>query len=262
MAIDDPLNKFDQQYMQDEHELPAKLAKLATALAIPDGGIATGILTKVFDALFDRDSTKERLKAMWEMVCKEFEHVETTKASHEDVQKAIQLMFIYDSQQRDDAKRAYYVKLIGNALRCEEQIHNVASFIQTLEQLNERDIAVLKVINQVTNKDGDWNVPMSPAQTSRAVHPTTFTKRSGDLAFKIAETLGHAPPKGDITFNREPGYAACNRLQGFGLVHEVTSETRQPPFTNYCYRLSVLGVQLLMLLGEEVPNQKHYLGPV
>jgi len=117
MAIDDPKAAFEQQYMQDEQTLPLELAKFAGKLGFPDGGLAMEILLKVADAVFDRVSTEERLKAMWELFKMEFGHIDTTKASHEDVQRAIQLAFLYDRYERDDKKREHYVKLIGNALR-------------------------------------------------------------------------------------------------------------------------------------------------
>jgi hypothetical protein len=72
---------------------------------------------------------------------------------HEDVQKAIQLAIWYDRHERDDAKRERYVKLIGNALRSDHQIQDVSSFVQTIEQLNERDVIVLKVLKKIMNKN-------------------------------------------------------------------------------------------------------------
>jgi hypothetical protein len=90
--------------MQDEPELPAKLAKfmgsMGAKLALPGGGLAMDILLKVLEALFDKDYTKERVTKMWEMVNSEFDHVETTKADHGDVQRAIQLAFAYDWRER------------------------------------------------------------------------------------------------------------------------------------------------------------------
>src|SRR5579859_4779486 len=122
MAIDNPLDAFDQKYMkEDDFRLPTKIAKFVGSagakLAFPDGGFTLEILLRVADALFDKDSTKERVAKMWEMVKREFEHVETTKADHADVQRAIQLAFAYDWRERNDQKRSRYVKLIGNALR-------------------------------------------------------------------------------------------------------------------------------------------------
>jgi hypothetical protein len=163
MAIDDPVEAFEQQYMKEEPTLPNKLAKYAAEagfkLAIPDGGLAADILLKVVDALFDKPSGIERVNAFFELVSSEFKHVERTKASHEDVQKAIQLAIWYDRHERDDAKRERYVKLIGNALRSEEQIQDVASFIQTIEQLNERDVVVLRACNKTYFHDGleNWS---------------------------------------------------------------------------------------------------------
>src|SRR5947209_1111809 len=159
MAIDNPKAVFEQQYMKDEENLPLGLAilvgKVGGKLAFPDGGLALEILEKVADVLFNDVTVKERVKAMWDLFVMEISHLETTKASREDVQRAIQLAFVYDRQQRDDQKRERYVKLIGNALRSELQIQDIATFVQTIEQLNERDVIVLKVLNKTMNKEGD-----------------------------------------------------------------------------------------------------------
>lgn len=157
MAIDDPLEAFDKQNIKEEPALATKLAKyvgaLGLRLALPDGGLALEIMLKVLDALFNKESGAERVEEMWELIKREFRHVETTKASHEDIQKAIQLAIWYDRHERDDTKRDRYVKLIGNALRSETQIQDVESFVQTIEQLNERDVIVLKVLNKIMNNN-------------------------------------------------------------------------------------------------------------
>jgi hypothetical protein len=187
MAIDDPKEAFEQQWMKEEHNLPGKLAKtgwdIGSKLALPDRGLALEILGKVIEVLFNRDSTAERITAMWELIRTEFEHVEKTKANHEDLQRAIQLAIWYDNHERENRKRERYVKLIGHALRSETQIEDVASFIETLRQLNERDIAVLKKLNLVMNNDGDWRTHPDPsANDVLKVHPNTFIQRSQALA--------------------------------------------------------------------------------
>jgi hypothetical protein len=202
--------------------VPNKLAKFAAdhgfKLALPDGGLALEILLNVIDNLFNKESGHERVTAMFELFKEEFRHVEKTKASHEDVQRAAQLAIWYDHRERDDAKRARYVKLIGNSLRSEEQIRDVASFVQTIEQLNERDLCVLRVINSVMNKDGDWQrQPLPGSQGVWKVHPNTFIQRAEELSMQVALALDQ--DGANAVVNREEGYGICNRLQGFGLTH-------------------------------------------
>jgi hypothetical protein len=260
MAIDDPIDAYEQQYMKDEPELPGKLAKYAAdfgfKLAIPDGGLASDILLKVIDALFDKPSGIERVNALFELVSGEFKNVEKTKASHEDVQKAIQLAIWYDRHERDDAKRARYITLIGNAVRSDEQVQDIASFVRTIEQLNERDVTVLKVLNTVMNKRGDWKPQPNPGGDIMKVHPNAFIQRAQQLAFEVAIALGQKTEKN--MFSREEGYGICNRLQGFGLAHMVETQTRELPLTDYAFRLSTQGIRLLKLLGEDVPNFDNY----
>ncbi len=246
--------------MREEPTLPNKIAKYAAEagfkLAIPDGGLAADILLKAMEALFDRPSGIERVKAFFELVIGEFRYVERTKASHEDVQKAIQLAIWYDRHERDDAKRERYVKLIGNAVRSDEQIQDVAAFVQTIEQLNERDVIVLKVLNKIMNQDGDWKHQQDPVSGQIAkLHPSTLIGRAQELTAQIAMALGQATERN--TYSREEGYAICNRLQGFGLAHEL-NQTRELPLSNYVFRLSIQGVRLLKLLGENVPNYAFY----
>jgi hypothetical protein len=261
MAIDKPIDSFEQQYMKAEPEIPSKLAKYAAdfglKLAIPDGGLAADILLKVVDVLFDKPATLERVNGLFELVSGEFKHVEKTKASHEDVQKAIQLAIWYDRHERDDAKRERYVRLIGNAVRSDERVQDVASFIQTLEQLNERDVIVLKVINRIMNKEGDWRAQQNAGVGNiMKLHPGPLRDRAQELSVQIALALGQQTEKNNFT--REEGYGICNRLQGFGLAHEVEVQSRELPLTNYSFRLSVQGIRLLKLLGENVPNYDHY----
>jgi hypothetical protein len=261
VAIDNPFDAYEQQYMEDEPTLPNKLAKFAAEkgfeLAFPDGGLALGILLKVVGVLFDREGSSERFNALFELIKKEFENVQTTKASHEDVKQAILRMFWNDMQERNDVKRERYVKLIGNALRSEDQIKDVEAFVQTIEQLNERDVLVLKVINKVMNKPEDWKSQHDPVQGQVSkLHPSTLISRRQELAMQIAMALGQAVE--DNKYSREQGYAICNRLQGFGLAHEM-DQTRELPLADYIFRLSIQGVILLKLLGEDVPNYHHYV---
>jgi hypothetical protein len=262
MPIDDPISAFELQHMKDEPNLPNKVAKFVAdhgfALALPDGGLALEILLKVIDNLFNKESGQERVRAMFELFKAEFQHVEKTKADHEDVQKAAQLAVWYDRHERDDAKRARYLKLIGSALKNEQQIQDVASFIRTIEQLNERDLTVLRVINKVMNKDGDWQQQPTPGgRGTRKVHPNTFIQRAQEMSIQVALALDQNGAN-DVV-NREEGYGICNRLQGFGLAHEIDVQPRELPLTNYAFRLSTYGIRLLKLLGEDVPNYEFYV---
>jgi hypothetical protein len=87
------------------------------------------------------------------------------------------------------------------------------------------------------------------------VHANTFIQRSQELTVQIAIALGQRTETN--LYTREVGYGICNRLQGFGLAHEI-QQTRELPLTNYCFRLSTQGILLLKLLGEDVPNFDHY----
>jgi hypothetical protein len=241
--------------LQEEEKAPLGLAVFTAKLAFPKAGLLLEIFRKVADR-FSRASIEERLQAMWNMLVMETEHLETTKANAEGVQEAIQLAMRRDAVEFNDKKRERYVKLIGNALRSETQIQDVASFVQTIEQLDERDVIVLKVLNKIMNKEGDWKPQPNPGVGNvMKLHPGTLIGRAPELSVQIAMALGQKTETN--LYTREEGYGICNRLQGFGLAHEL-EQTRELPLTNYSFRLSVDGIRLLKLLGEDVPNFDNY----
>ena len=255
MAIDDPKAAFEKQYMREEEKSPLELTIFAGKVAFPKAGLLLEILRKAVKA-FSGPSVEERLVAMWNMIVMEIKHLESTKADPEDIAEAIRLAMRRDAEEFNDKKRERYVKLIGNALRSETQIQDVASFIQTIEQLNERDVIVLKVLNKIMNKEGDWHAQPNPGVgTIMKLHPSTLQNRAEELSRQIAMALGQKTET--YRFSREEGYGICNRLQGFGLAHEM-EQTRELPLTNYTFRLSAQGIKLLKLLGEDVPNFEWY----
>jgi hypothetical protein len=255
MAIDDPKDAFEQQYMQEEGKSPLVLTVFTGKLAFPKATLPLEIFRKVVDR-FTRVSVEERLQAMWHLLVMETEHLETTKANPEDVQEAIQLAMRRDAEEFSDNKRERYVKLIGNALKSETQVQDVMTFVQTVEQLGERDITVLKVLNRTMNKEGDWRKESNPTGSVWKIHPNVFMQRQQELAVQVAIALGQQTDGN--TFPREHGYEICTRLQGFGLAHEIEVSPREVPIGNYCFRLSNRGITLLKLLGEDVPNFDKY----
>ena len=150
MAIDNPKEKFEQQYMREPEKSLFDLAIFGGKLAFPKAALPLEIFQKVRDRL-TRASIDERLQTMWDTLVKEVEHVESTKADKEEMERAIHLVMWRAIEELDDRKRERYVKLIGNALKSQDQIRDVVSFVQTIEHLTERDLIVLKVMNEVMN---------------------------------------------------------------------------------------------------------------
>lgn len=260
MAIDNPKDAFEKHYFPDDDEKsPLGLVVLGGKVAFPKGGVLLDIFRKAAERL-TRPSIEERLKETWKMLVKETDHLEETKVSHEDVVEAIQLIMRRDAEQFNDAKRERYMKVFGNAVRCETSTYDLVSFVQTIEQLNERDVIVLRVLNQVMNKESDWkSSPYSVDGHIKKLHPSNLIARKQELAVQIAMALGQCVEKN--TFSREEGYSICNRLQGFGLAHEIDAQHRELPLTDYVFRLSNQGARLLKLMGENVPNYDCYNAP-
>lgn len=256
MAIDNPKEAFEQRYMKEEEKTPLELTVFAGKLAFPKLGLPLEIFNKVAQR-FTKISVDERLEATWKYLVMEIEHLEDTKASIEDAAKAAQTVMRRDAEEFDDTKRQRYIKIFGNALRSEDQIDSIVSYIESVHQMTERDFIVLQVINNVMNKVGDWKVQHGSVDGPAAkLHPSTLISRAQELSVQIAMALGQATERN--IHNREEGYAICHHLQGMGLVHEL-EQTRELPLANYVFRLSVRGVTLLNLLGEDVPNYGYYV---
>jgi hypothetical protein len=258
MAIDNPKEKFEQQYMQERQRSPFDLAILAGKLAFPKAALLLEIFQNVRDRL-TKPSIDERLQTMWNTLVKEVEHVESTKADKEEMERAIHLVMWQAIEELDDRKRERYVKLIGNALKSQNQITDVVSLVQTIEQLTERDLIVLKVMNEVMNGKDDWKPqhdPANPAAPIMKLHHSNIIGRAQEFARRVAMALGQPVEKN--LYNRDEGFGICARLEGFGLAHQLSPMT-ELPVTDYAYRLSGRGVTLLVLLGESVPNAHYYM---
>jgi len=67
---------------------------------------------------------------------------------------------------------------------------------------------------------------------------------------------------GNVKRSTTKAAGVCCRLQGFGLAHEINVQARELPLTNYSFRLSTVGITLLKLLGEKVPNYDYYFQPL
>lgn len=247
MAIDNKFEAIEKAYPEKQYYLPEDLAFFAAKCVLP--GFVMDALGKVFERL-DKNLQAERAKATTKLIMDELKDLTENKVSTvelDDFKEALQLAIRHDVEEFNDKKRDRYVKIVGNALRDEKQIHDLASYIQDVERLGERDFVTLKVLNAVMNK---------PANPTRDIHPTHFIERRQELAVQLARALG-----GEFegpSFSREEGYDACNRLQGFGLAHEIELSPRQVPVGEYCFRPSRRGLMLLKLIGEEVPNRDKY----
>jgi hypothetical protein len=259
MAIDDPLEAFRKTHTQEPPYLPSQLTTLVVKMALP------GFVTTLLDAVCGRlsaDAQGKRYNETLEFLLAELSNLGSataTKSDLNDLKEALQLAIRHDVAEFNDKKRERYIKIIGNAIRSEASVGDLASFIQDIEQLGERDFTALRVLNTVMNKPTDWG-----SQLKGSVHPNTFIQRRQELAVQIAGAFGIKTTVGPAgqTFSHEEGYEACTRLQGFGLAHEIDVAHRQVPGGDYCFRPSKRGLMLLKLTGEQVNNWEHYFpGP-
>jgi hypothetical protein len=240
MAIDDQYDAIEKAFPEKEAYLPEDLAVFAAKFVLPD--FVMDAFGTVFERL-DRSVQLERAKATTKLLMADLKELKAKTASKEelnDLKEAMQLAIRHDVEEFNDKKRERYVKIIGNALRDERQIDDLASYIQDVERLGERDFIALKVLNKVMNQPRDTD-------KLRNFHPNDFIHRRQELAVEMAKALS-----GEFqgpSFSREQGYDACNRLQGFGLAHEIALGARQVPSGEYCFRPSRRGLMLLRLIG-------------
>jgi hypothetical protein len=249
MAIDNPFDAIEKAYPEKQSYLPEDLTVFAAKCILPE--FVMDAFGTVFERL-DRSVQWERAKATTKILMDEMKVLKEKKASREeldDFKEAVQLAIRHDVEEFNDKKRERYVKIIGNALRDEKQIDDLASYIQDVERLGERDFVALKVLNKVMNAPRDRD-------KLRDFHPNDFIHRRQELAVEMAKALGGAFE--GSSFSREEGYDACNRLQGFGLAHEIDVGARQVPAGDYCFRPSRRGLSLLKLIGDEVANMDIY----
>jgi hypothetical protein len=273
MAIDDPIEAIEKQYPRDQDKIPNVVAgvsggalTVASLAAVPHLAIPIAAVT-AWSRLIQGDAWRkgteetqailvERLRALepeYERLEKEQKQL---RVEMTDMQSAIQIGIVNDGTTFDDRKRERFVSAIANATVSPSKVRDLVSFIQDIDQLNESDIAALKVLNRIMNRQGDWD---SVTEHQAGLHPNTFLQRRHELAVQMAVALGKTNEKTDgDKFSREEGLGACLRLQGFGLAEVITNETRSVPRTNYCARPTTRGLMLLHLLGEDVPNWGRY----
>ncbi len=158
------------------------LAVFAAKCVLP--GFVMDALGMVFGRL-DRNRQAERACATMRLLMAELKDLADKKANKQelgDFKEAIQLAIRRDVEEFNDKKRERYIKIIGNALRDEKQITDLAPYIQDVEQLGERDFIALKVLNNIMNK------PMTDPK--RDIHPNDFIHRRQELAVQLAKALG------------------------------------------------------------------------
>lgn len=266
MAIDNPVEAWKAQNPEPQ-ESPLPLVLFGMKLAVPKGALLFEVLSHVYER-FTGAKAQARMREFWELLINEQKfldaNIKDIKVDLEDLKEALQVATLRDAEAFNHSKRDRYLKILGNAVRSDARIDELASFIRDVEMLGENDVTILKVLNKVMNKPGDWRNPSGRGVLDK-LHPNTFIHRSKELDKEVALALGEnidrdfernygsLPP-----FDREEGYSICARLQGFGLAHEIETSAREAPIGDYCFRPSKRGFMLLKLIGEEVANWNYF----
>jgi hypothetical protein len=265
MAIDDPFDAVEKQYPISS-EVPLAELTLGTA-TVALGFPAASPLAILFGFLdsFNTSARQSRGEAFIRALIEQFKGMESSiknmKTDVAEVQAALRVAIHNDLDEMNDKKRDRYITVATSAVSLQTKVTDLVSFIRDVEQLGERDIIGLKVLNRIMNKQGDW--PEAPTNVATPqnpkLHPNTFIQRAQELSVQMAQTLTnlHQETNND-QFSREEGLQICLRLQGFGLAQEISTAPREVPISNYAARLTSRGLMLLRLLGEDVPNWNRY----
>ncbi|WP_158793804.1 hypothetical protein [Granulicella sp. L60] len=268
MAIDNPFDAVEKQY-PDGSDVPfaeLTLGSATVALGFP----VTSPLAILFGFLdsFNTSARLDRGMAFIRVLTDHFKGLESSiknmQTDVKEVQAALRVALHNDLDEMNDKKRDRYITVATSAVSLQTKVTDLVSFIRDVEQLGERDIIGLKVLNRVMNKSDDWPIaPTNVATTQKPkLHPNTFIQRAQEFSVQmaIALTNTHNLTPND-QFSREEGLQICLRLQGFGLAQEIATSPREVPISNYAARLTSRGLMLLKLLGEDVPNWDRYFGP-
>jgi hypothetical protein len=267
MAIDDPFEAVDKQYSKGVVDGPfAELAlgsSAATFLGVP----AAGPLSVIFSFLdsFSTAAKQERGFAFIRVLIEQFaaleQKVTTMKTDVAEIHSALRVSLSSDLNEFNDAKRARYIRIVTSAATSNTKVEDLVSFIHDVEQLGERDLIGLKVLNRIMNRDGDWKdtPPITYPNRKAKIHSDTFIQRAPELSVQMTQALKDDKADTDSDqFSREDGLQICLRLQGFGLAQEIPTGSREVPTANYSARPTTRGLMLLKLLGEDVPNWGRY----
>jgi len=265
IAIDDPFDAVDKQFPEGQD---APFSELTLGSATAALGFPLAAPLAIIFGFLDSFTTQARLDrglAFIRVLNDQFKALEASvrgmKTDVKEIQAALRVGFHNDLNEFNDQKRERYITISKSAVASETRVTDLVGFIRNVEQLGERDILGLKVLNNVMNKRGDWPDSPTNAASSQApkLHPNTFIHRAQELAVEMAQALtNNRQLTNNDPFSREEGLQICLRLQGFGLAQEIATSPREVPLSNYAARLTSRGLMLLKLLGEDVPNWNRY----
>ena len=229
MAIDNPIEAFKKTHPEEEGNLPQDLVILAAELALPIIGPVIHTVRERLGRKAQNERATETLQLLLSEL-KDLQDVTATKIEMNDLKESLQLLIRHDAEEFNDKKRGRYIKIIGNALRSEIPIDDLASFIQDVEQLGERDFIALKVLNKVMNKSGDW------ANSNTKLHPNTFIHRRQELAEEMARAFGMKTDLGPITVAGPPsGKRVSQMARGRDIVRMFFILLRRVPSPDWSF---------------------------
>lgn len=249
--IDDPFDAADIAYSKEE-SVPTDIA-LRFAAHVPLIGSLAGVISEARQ-YFSHKATNERLEALINAVNEKTENLSERVAGNTkaitDIKSRVESAEFAASfreaciqtllaSEREKVRR--FGAVLGASVTAEdwaETSGDLASFIQALAQLSERDICALRILHSVFADV----VKAYPNMQD----PNPFTERQQEL---LSAARGHG-------FHQDDFYAHCRRLEGFGLAMEVLRNISRMALGDYCFRPTRRGLRLLSLLGSKATLEK------
>jgi hypothetical protein len=233
MAIDDELDAIREAYPDEPTSILRRILKLASPVSF-EAKIITTLLE-----VFSTDAKGERVNALLMALEKvvrrneeNLEKIDTLIRSPQFVETL--LVAVHESLNTINLNKVErFAHVLGNTLCREKEETNweeTAAFIRDLAQLTEEDIIALRILDDVT---GDLARSLSNLHT-----PDPFTRINKELLIEIHKRGVHP----------DDFYSRCSRLSGFGLTLPVAFNPSQMSPGDYCFRFTLRGLRLLVLL--------------
>jgi hypothetical protein len=233
MAIDDELDAVRKAYPNEPANILNRVLKLASPVSL-----GAKIITTLRE-VFSEDAKAARVTALLEALekvirrnQKDLPELDGVVRSPEFVETL--LVAVHESLNTINLNRVErFAHVLGNTL-CQEKgqtnWEETAAFIRDLAQLTEEDVIALRILDDVT---GDLARSLSNLHT-----PDPFTRINKELLTEIHRRGLHP----------DDFYSRCSRLSGFGLTLPVAFNPSQMSPGEYCFRFTLRGLRLLVLL--------------
>jgi len=241
--IDDPADQIESQYpIEAGSILTPILAIAAPFLAVEPKAAAIAAVVGGIGVVADflsRRRVDERMNVFFRSVREQLRESAVTapkvhaEMSDPSAQETIITATVQTLRTPNKEKIQRFGKVVGSALNSEApDWQRATEFVRDLEQLNDHDLAALRVL---------WGIQRGHEDGRGRMH-TDANRYTGEWS----RVVGRAGQK--MGWHPDELYSRCARLSGFGLAIEVQPNPAHQGPDDHCFRLTGKGVELLRML--------------